>query len=245
MLTFLAACGPNVPSGTSGEAMANESATTTEMTKVTEGKTESEPEPKIKNTSAAPFSSSLSISDIELDKENKLSEENLKIVTQKIKQEYARIEQLVTTNNTSLKELEFECPEDPQGGSFKFHFNNDSLLKATYSFYMGDHFGGESTYYFQNDQLFFAFHQNSTWNFAASDTDEPATRDDINEQRDYYYQGKLVNRLFKEYTHFSNKKKTPSNKVPNKTIGTPLDYTYEASKVLELATKDVLTCEDL
>lgn len=185
---------------------------------------------------------------LEVAQKNKISGENLEEITQQIRKEYARIEKLVADNDLTVKKIAYQCPDDPEGGEFNFYFQERELLKATQSFYMGDHFGGESAYYFQKDQLFFAFHQNSSWTFAGANSDnpdEPVTRDDFKEQRDYFYQGKLINQLFKEYSQFSNQEKVSSNKIPNKSTGEDISNTFAAHQILDFSTKETLTCEML
>lgn len=181
----------------------------------------------------------------EASQESKIQGAELEAIIRQIRKEYARIEKLIAEEQLEQKELAYECPDEPHGGTFTFYFQEGELLKATQSFYMGDHFGGESSYYFQAEQLFFAFHQNGSWSFAGSDSEEPITRDDFKEQRDYYYQGKLVNQLFKSYSQFSNQEIIPSNQIPNKSTGEDISNKFIAAQIKNFAKQQTVTCEML
>ncbi len=173
------------------------------------------------------------------------AEETEKIILG-IRKEFSRIETLINNNQVVKKEITYSCPDDPQEGSFIFYFSGDTLLRATQSFVMGDHYGQESSYYFQNGQLIFGFHQSSVWNFAGQDDQgNTTTRDDINVQRDYFYEGEVVKQLFKDYAMLSGQKSKRESEVPNQTTGKGVDNILEGSKILNLSTQEVLTCEIL
>lgn len=163
-----------------------------------------------------------------------------------IREEFGRIEKLITKNQAIKKEISYSCPDDPQGGGFIFYFNGDTLLRANHSFVMGDHYGQESSYYFNNGKLIFGFHQSSVWNFDGQDAQgNTKTKDDINVQRDYFHQGQIVKQLYKDYSIFSNKKGKQESEIPNQKTGKGVEYTLAGNTILDISTKENITCEML
>ena len=166
-------------------------------------------------------------------------------ITMQIRKEYARIEALVGKGELRNKKLDYECPDDPQGGNFVFQFRGDTLLKVNHSFYMGDHYGQKSSYYFQGGELIFGFHRSNIWNFAGTDDDKgtPNSKDDISIQRDYFFEGQLVKQLFKDYTNYSNKKEKLENEIPNKKTGKGVGATIGGNQILAFSTEEELNCD--
>ncbi len=163
-----------------------------------------------------------------------------------IRKEFGRIEDLIKNKQVVKKEVEYSCPDDPQGGNFIFYFSEDNLIKATHSLFMGDHYGQESSYYFKDRELIFGFHQSSVWNFAGTDDDgNTMTKDDINVQRDYFYKGEIVKQLFKDYSLISGKDVKKENEVPNQTTGKGVDNILAGEKILSISIQDVINCEML
>lgn len=160
-----------------------------------------------------------------------------------IRKEFGRIEKMVNSNQVIKKDLNYSCPDDHQEGGFIFYFSGDTLLKANHSFVMGDHYGQESSYYFQNGELIFGFHQSSVWNFAGqNEQGNTTTKDDINVQRDYIYQGKVVKQLFKDYTILSDTKSKKENEIPNQETGEGVGYTLAENTILTVSTQENLSC---
>lgn len=167
-------------------------------------------------------------------------------ITLGIRKEFGRIETLVNGNQLIKRELNYSCADDHQDGGFIFYFNGDTLLKANHSFVMGDHYGQESSYYFQNGELIFGFHQSSVWNFAGqNEQGNTTTKDDINVQRDYFYQGKVVKQLFKDYTILSDTKRKKENEIPNQEKGEGVGSTLAGNTILTVSTEENLSCEIL
>lgn len=161
-----------------------------------------------------------------------------------IRKSFVKIESLEKEKQLQIKKLDFSCPDDPQDGSLSFYFHGDTLMKAVQSFVMGDHYGGTYAYYFNNDELIFGYHQSSVWTFAEPREDgTPTTKDDINVQRDYFYKGKLIKQLFKDYTFYSDKESIKESDIPNKKTGKGVSNTLKGEKLLEFSKLEKLTCE--
>jgi hypothetical protein len=184
--------------------------------------------------------------DKEVIKESSTQTADTETITLQIRKEFGRVETLINGNQVIKKEISYSCPDDPQDGGFIFYFNGDTLLKANHSFVMGDHYGQESSYYFQNGALIFGFHQSSVWSFGGQDDQgNTTTKDDINIQRDYFFQGKLVKQLFKDYAIFSDQKAKKESEIPNQKTGKGVGYTLAGNTTLNVSTKENLTCEML
>ena len=166
-------------------------------------------------------------------------------ITIQIRNEYARIEALDSKGQLRNKKLDYDCPDDPQGGSFVFQFHGDTLLKVNHNLYMGDHYGQESNYYFQEGELIFGFHRSNVWYFAGTEDENgtPNSKDDISIQRDYFFEGQLVKQLFKDYTNYSNKKGKLENEIPNKKTGKGVGATLAGNKILDFSTKEEVNCD--
>ena len=184
------------------------------------------------------------VKDQEVIKESTAPVADTEKVIVEIRKEFGRIEALLSDDQVLKKELSYSCPDDPQDGGFVFYFKGDTLLKANHNFVMGDHYGQESSYYFQNGALVFGFHQSSVWNFDGQDDQGNATtKDDVNVQRDYFYQGEMVKQLFKDYTISSGKQDKQESEVPNLATGNGVESTLAGSIILNISTKEKLTCE--
>lgn len=186
---------------------------------------------------------------IEEEKQEPKSESNqaddLPTITEKIRGEFSRIEMLLNQGSLTKKTKEYDCPDDPEGGTFAFFYDGNTLVKVDHSFYMGDHFGQESSYYFKDGVLIFGFHRSSVWTFAGSEnaSGTPNTKDEMHIQRDYFHKGKIVKQLFKDYTNYSNQKEKMENEVPNQTSGEGVNRTMEGQQLIDYSNKDKLTCE--
>ncbi len=220
VLFFLVACSSNENSSNSSDAASPES-------------TEQSPSEKIVNK----------------EKKEPISEptptDDLETITLKIREEFSRIETLLGQRKLTQNVKEYNCPDDPEGGTFTFFYDGNTLVKADHNFYMGDHFGQESSYYFKDGDLIFGFHRSSSWTFTGPEKADgtPNTKDDIHIQRDYFNEGKIVKQLFKDYTNYSNKKEKIEREIPNKTIGEGVYKTLDGKLVMEFSNKDKLTCE--
>lgn len=170
---------------------------------------------------------------------------DLQTITLKIKSEFSRIETLLSQGKLTKKVKEYNCPDDPEGGMLAFFYDGNILVKADHSFYMGDHFGQESSYYLKDGILIFGFHRSSVWTFAGTQdaNGNPNTKDEMHIQRDYYYEGKIVKQLFKDYTNYSNKKEKMESEIPNQAKGEGVYMTIEAEQLIHYSNQDKLTCE--
>lgn len=176
---------------------------------------------------------------------NEKKPDDLQSITLQIRSEFTRIESLLSQGKLTPKIKEINCIDEPVGGNLAFFYDGNTLVKADHNFHMGDHFGQESSYYFKDGEVIFGFHRSGAWSFTGEeDKDGNAiTKDEMKVQRDYFYEGKIVKQLFKDFTNYSNKKELLESEVPNKSIGEGVGFTLTGKRIIDLSKKEKLGCD--
>jgi hypothetical protein len=126
---------------------------------------------------------------------------------EQIKEEFGRVEKLFSTAQLTVDSLDYECENDPKGGTINFYKYKNELRLISNDFYEGDHSGTTEKYYVKDGKLFFAFVEKGSWTFDSDlpenvelDPINPPTKDEMKEFRFYFAEsGKPLQCLEKEY----------------------------------------------
>ena len=90
-----------------------------------------------------------------------------------IEEEFDYVEKLLSEAMLSVDSLEYECENDPKGGTISFYRSGEELRLIQSAYYEGDHASVMEKYYLKNGELFFAFVEEVVWTF---DGDLPKKR---------------------------------------------------------------------
>lgn len=126
---------------------------------------------------------------------------------EQIKDEFSAVEKLFSTARLTVDSLDYDCENDPVGGTINFYKQENELRLISSNFYEGDHSATTEKYYLKDGKLFFAFVEESTWMFDADlpdnaefDPMNAPTKDEVKEYRFYYADdGQPLQCLEKEY----------------------------------------------
>lgn len=129
-----------------------------------------------------------------------------------IRKEYAELNTLLTAKKLDSTKLNYNCDETEREGEVVFYYQNKKL-KIVKNFYSEhSHFSSSTQYFIKDDQVFFIFNDETTWNFDDGGTPEkPETKDDVKEKRFYYINNKLVSCRDKNYTLRTKNHSKPEN----------------------------------
>ncbi len=145
-----------------------------------------------------------------LNEENEISQ---------IRTRFGEIMAAKSQDKLNVKELNYECSNDPMMGSISFYYENKELVLIEHSSNDGSHGGGTEQYFISKGSLFFYFEEVSFWQFApnSNDSEQPETVDIYKEERLYFHENKLIRHLLKEFQTASNEDAAMvSSKTPNK-----------------------------
>lgn len=111
---------------------------------------------------------------------------------------YAKIQE---SEPSSTRKIPFKLENDPMEGTIVKREYAGGLKAITLDYVAGDHGGSTEHYYYENDELVFAFVKDSHWTFAPGGTPEkPKTEDTLVERRFYFRDGTCVRALERSAT---------------------------------------------
>lgn len=131
-----------------------------------------------------------------------------------IKAEY----KILSSKKFDSVSFKYNCNDEREGEViFFYEYKNLRLIKHFYGEY--SHFSSEEQYYLKNNQPFFIYKQDVSWNFDGGTPEKPITKDDIKEVRVYLQNNKPLQCLEKNYSIRSSDPKNPDpSKVENKVV---------------------------
>ena len=128
-----------------------------------------------------------------------------------IKKEYASLNTLLASKKLDSSSFTYNCNE--REGEVVL-YKQDGRIRMVKDFYAEhSHFSSSTQYFIKNDQVFFIFQDETSWNFDGGTPEKPETKDDITEKRMYILNNKAVQCLEKKYSVRSK----GNNQDPNKT----------------------------
>lgn len=157
-----------------------------------------------------------------------------------VSKRYERIERMAEEQRLACETVEYVCTDDPRRGTFRFCSLSGELVRATHEFTTGDHSGGSEVYYYDGDELFFSLLTESSWKFgsppqgAGGSESESGTVDHVLEERRYYHEGNLIERLYKDYTVRSWETPTPPENVATARNGKEVNNGLGAAGLLAI-----------
>lgn len=140
-----------------------------------------------------------------------------------IRQEYARIQNLLESGQLKKDSTSIECEDEMIFGQLTLYSDASGVVLATNSYSQGDHGGVTENYYLRSGTPFFLFRESGYWRFGGEmqtlvdGTEVPGTIDHITEERFYFSNGVTIKALTKAY-EFQNGEEIDPNKIPNETM---------------------------
>ena len=144
-----------------------------------------------------------------------------------IRKRYARIGEMEAAGLLRCDSLAYQCQNEPINGLFTYCYAGDDLVRATHGRSIGDHSFTTEEYYFDGAEMYFAHLREGGWQFAhppgaTGEETVSHTRDKVREERKYYADGNLIDRLFKSYELVSWEDRKPED-FPNAQEGEPIE----------------------
>jgi hypothetical protein len=117
-----------------------------------------------------------------------------------IKMKYNLIMLGVSEDKYATKTISYDCVDYPEYGQVTYYSAGEDIVLIKHQADDGSHWGGETQYFFLNNELFFVYEAGSYWTFAEGSTaDYPTSEDHGTEERYYFHYNKLVKCLYKEF----------------------------------------------
>lgn len=141
---------------------------------------------------------------------------------------YDRVAEMESNGQLRCDSIEYECPADAINGLFTYCYAGGELVRATHARSIASHAYLSESYYYDGDELYFAFLQEGSWGFASPpggqyDETVSATIDHVNEERRYFENGNMIDHLYKSYEIKSWEEGMPAaDEAPNTAEGTPV-----------------------
>ncbi|MCJ8155512.1 hypothetical protein MKJ01_17270 [Chryseobacterium sp. SSA4.19] len=128
-----------------------------------------------------------------------------------IKKEYAAVSSLLLSKKLDSTNFTYYCNE--KEGEVVI-YKKDGQIKMIKDFYSEhSHFSSSTQYFIRNNQVFFIFQDETSWNFDGGTPEKPETKDDILEKRMYIVNDKAVQCLEKKYSVRSKGNNPDPNKI--------------------------------
>lgn len=159
---------------------------------------------------------------------DKVHNETIKSV-EDIKKEYAAISNLLTSKKLDSSSFTYYCNE--REGEVVL-YKQDGKIRMVKDFYSEhSHFSSSTQYFIKNDQVFFIFQDETSWNFDGGTSEKPETKDDITEKRIYILNDKGIQCLEKKYSVRSKGNNQKPDKIASRETQcdiSPLMKNYQA-----------------
>ena len=165
-----------------------------------------------------------------------------------IRKRYERTLQMEQAGQLNCDTITYACEGDARYGSFVFCYSDGVLMRATHEMTEGDHFGVTERYFYDGEELYFAYLTQGSWHFGGPmQTDEaghevPGTIDEVHEERRYFDRGDLIDRLYKDYTITSAESSPTPDEIPNRQEGEGVDAELGSDAVLRVADSGSYDC---
>ncbi|RKS98089.1 hypothetical protein [Chryseobacterium defluvii] len=140
-----------------------------------------------------------------------------------IRKKYAVLNNLLTTKKLDSVKFEYSCNNE-RSGKVVFYSDQEGIKVIQHSYAEYSHFSSIENYYIENNEPFFIFREDTSWNFDGGTPEKPIIKDNISEQRIYLQHGKAIKCLEKKYTKRSN---TPHNPDPQKIASKEINCSAE------------------
>ena len=165
-----------------------------------------------------------------------------------VRKRYARITKMEEYGLVRCDSLAYTCDSEPINGLFTFCYIGEDLVRATHSRSIADHSYTSEEYYLDIDDLYFVHLREGNWQFAQPPGAKEGevishTRDDVREERVYYEEGNLIERLFKDYQLLSWDDRGPED-FPNSRQGEPIRDVLGLEAVLAQRGKANYSCPE-
>lgn len=135
-----------------------------------------------------------------------------------IKQEYARLNKLLEFRKLDSSGFSYNC-NDEITGDVVFYYERGALRSVKHFYAEHSHFSSSEQYFIRNNQVFFIFKQDVSWNFDGGTPEHPITKDDITEKRIYMNGNTPLVCLEKQYSIRSEGSRNPDpDSVSNKEV---------------------------
>lgn len=130
-----------------------------------------------------------------------------------IKKEYNLLNSKLIAKKLDSVGFRYECEE--RSGNVVYYSENGTL-KVIKHFTADSHFSSIENYFVNDDKPFFVFKDDTVWSFDGGTPEKPETKDDVNQQRMYFSDNKIIQCLEKKFTIKSSvaAKPNPEN-IPN------------------------------
>lgn len=135
-----------------------------------------------------------------------------------IKKEYAQLNSLLEFKKLDSSAFSYSC-NDEITGDVVFYYEKGALRSVKHFYAKHSHFSSSEQYFIHNNQVFFIFQQDASWNFDGGTPEHPITKDDITEKRIYLNGNTPLLCLEKQYSIRSEGSRNPDpNSVSNKEV---------------------------
>lgn len=144
-------------------------------------------------------------------------------VLESIRQEYARIQGLLTSGQLKQDSIAYTCSGGEVNGQLNFYRDASGVVLAVNGYSQGDHAWVTEKYYLRRGTPFFLFRELGYWSFGGpmqtmdDGTEVPGTIDEITEERYYFDNGATIKALTKAY-EIRNDEEVEPDKIPNETM---------------------------
>lgn len=144
-------------------------------------------------------------------------------VLESIRQEYARIQDLLTSGKLKQDSIAYTCSGGEVNGQLNFYRDASGVVLAVNGYSQGDHAWVTEKYYLRRGAPFFLFRELGYWSFGGpmqtldDGTEAPGTIDKITEERYYFNDGATIKALTKAYEIRNDEAADPA-KIPNETL---------------------------
>lgn len=156
---------------------------------------------------------------------------------------YERTREMQRNGQLRCDTIAYACPDAPESGHFVFCYAGDDLVTTSHTGTRGDHASLSESYYYDGEDMYFAFLTESAWRFddSAADATEPATLDEVHEEIRLYSNGDLVDRRFRDYT-LSSRDNAPPASLPDQATGDGVRDAVGPDAVLQVRQDEAYPC---
>ncbi|WP_157974246.1 hypothetical protein [Lewinella sp. IMCC34183] len=165
-----------------------------------------------------------------------------------IRERYSDFQRIERDGQLDCDTVTYECPGEARFGSFVFCYSDVGLTRITHEMTLGDHFGVTESYFYDGEELYFAHLTQGAWSFGGpprideAGNEVPGTIDEVHEERRYYDQGALIQRLFKDYTITSGQSSPGPDEIPNRPTGEGVTAGLGSEAVFDVSTAYTYDC---
>ena len=162
---------------------------------------------------------------------------------------YDRIQEMDRNGRLRCDTVRYTCGQTPVVGTFVFCYAGQDLVRAVHDRLEGDHAYLVERYFYDDGELYFTHLTQGAWQFGAPVTREDGsesssgTVDEVYEERRYFENGNLIDRMYKDYTLKSWIDTIRPDQIPNARSGRGVEAVIGSDDILSVASSASYTCD--